>query len=78
MSNQANGQELKQYIERAERLDDEAKQVSDAKKDLFAEIKARGYDVKALKVILSERKQNPDDVAEQEAVVDLYKSVMGM
>ena len=50
----------------------------DLQEAIFAEIKGRGFDVKAIRVILRERKQDPDAVAEQEAVVDLYKAALGM
>lgn len=72
------GQELKQFIERIERLEQEKAEIADQVKEVFAEIKGRGFDVKAIRVILRERKQDPDAVAEQEAVVDLYKAALGM
>lgn len=72
------GQELRQFIERVERLEQEKQDVADQVKEVFAEIKARGFDVKAIRVILRERKQDPDAVAEQEAVIEMYKSALGM
>lgn len=72
------GQELRQFIERVERLEEEKQEIADQVKEVFAEIKARGFDVKAIRVILRERKQDPDSVAEQEAVVEMYKSALGM
>lgn len=72
------GQELLQFIERVERLEEEKKEVSEQIKEVFAEMKGRGFDVKAIRTILRERKQDPNDVAEQEAVIDMYKSALGM
>ncbi len=72
------GQELRQFIERVERLEQEKQEISEQVKEVFAEIKSRGFDVKAIRVILRERKQDPDDIAEQEAVIDMYKAALGM
>ncbi|MCP4825527.1 MAG: DUF2312 domain-containing protein [Shimia sp.] len=72
------GQELKQFIERVERLELEKTEVAEQIKEVFAEMKGRGFDVKAIRTIIRERKQDPNDVAEQEAVIDMYKSALGM
>lgn len=72
------GDELRQFIERVERLEQEKQDIADQVKEVFAEIKGRGFDVKAIRVILRERKQDPDAVAEQEAVIDMYKAALGM
>ncbi|MFV0335876.1 MAG: DUF2312 domain-containing protein [Tropicimonas sp.] len=72
------GQELRQFIERVERLEEEKKDVSEQIKEVFAEMKGRGFDVKAIRVILRERRQDPNDIAEQEAVIDMYKAALGM
>ena len=71
-------QELRQFIERHERLEQEKRDIADAQKEVLAEAKARGYDVKVLRMILSLRKRDPDTVAEEEAVLDLYKQALGM
>ncbi|GAA6178581.1 MULTISPECIES: DUF2312 domain-containing protein [unclassified Shimia] len=72
------GQELRQFIERVERLELEKSEVAEQIKEVFAEMKGRGFDVKAIRTILRERKQDPNDIAEQEAVIDMYKSALGM
>ncbi|TNF20704.1 MAG: DUF2312 domain-containing protein [Rhodobacteraceae bacterium] len=72
------GAELRQFIERVERLEEEKKEVSEQIKEVFAEMKGRGFDVKAIRQILRERKQDPDDIAEQEAIIDMYKAAIGM
>ena len=70
--------ELRQFIERIERLEQEKKDISDQIREVFAESKARGYDSKAMRAILRIRKREPDDVAEEEAIVDMYRQALGM
>lgn len=74
----ATAAELRQFVERFERLDEEKKAISEQQKEVMAECKARGYDVKAVKKIIALRKRNENDIAEEEAVLDLYKEVLGM
>lgn len=71
-------EELRQFIERIERLEQEKRDIADQIKEVFAESKGRGYDIKAMRTILRLRKREPDDIAEEEAVVDLYKQALGM
>lgn len=70
--------ELKQFIEQAESLEAEKKDISDQIKGVFAEAKARGYDVKAMRKIIAERKRDKDDVAEEAAILDIYREALGM
>lgn len=70
--------ELRQFIERYEQLESEKKDVAEQQKELMAEAKGRGYDTKVMRKIVSLRKQKPDDIAEEEAVLDMYKSALGM
>ena len=70
--------ELRQFIEQIEQLEAEKKDISEQIKDVYAESKARGYDKKALKTIIGLRKADKDDLAEQEAILDLYKQALGM
>lgn len=72
------GQELRQFIERVERLEAEKAEIADQVKEVFAEMKGRGFDVQAIRAILKQRKADPDSVAEQEALIDLYKTALGM
>lgn len=69
---------LRLLIERIERLEEEKKAISDDIKDVFTEAKAVGYDAKIMKQIIRLRKMNPDDRAEMETILDLYKSALGM
>ena len=71
-------EELRQFIERIERLEEEKKDISDQIKEVFAESKGRGYDTKAMRAILRIRKREPDDVAEEEAIVEMYKAALNM
>jgi uncharacterized protein (UPF0335 family) len=70
--------ELRQFIERAEQLEAEKADIAQQSKELFAEAKGRGYSVKVMRKIIALRKRKPDDVAEEEAVLELYKQALGM
>ena len=72
------GQELKQFIERVERLEEEKKALTDDIRDVFAELKGRGFDVKAVREILKIRRQDNAERKEMEAIVELYMSALGM
>jgi uncharacterized protein (UPF0335 family) len=74
----AGADELRQFIERIERLETEKKGIADQVKEVFAESKARGYDQKALREIIRIRKRDSDEVAEQEAVVAMYREALGI
>lgn len=70
--------ELRQFVERIERLDAEKKDLADQQKEVMAEAKARGYDTKVLRKVIALRKRDADDVAEEEAVLEMYKQALGM
>ena len=70
--------ELRQFIERVERLEEEKAALQDDIKDVMAELKGRGYDVKAVRSILKLRKQDPDERQEAEAILELYMNALGM
>lgn len=70
--------ELRQFIERVEQLEAEKKDIADQIGEVFAEMKGRGFDVKAVRTILKERRQNPDDVAEHKTLLNLYLDALGM
>ncbi len=72
------GQELRQFIERFERLEAEKKDIADAQKEVMAEAKGRGYDTKVMRKVIAIRKRDANDLAEEEAVLDMYKSALGM
>ncbi|PID35151.1 MAG: hypothetical protein CR964_01170 [Rhodobacterales bacterium] len=70
--------ELRQFIERFERLDAEKKDIADQQKEVMAEAKSRGYDTKVMRKVIALRKRDRDDVAEEEAVLEMYKEALGM
>jgi len=70
--------ELRQFIERIERLEAEKKDIADQQKEVMAEAKARGYDTKVMRKVIALRKREPDDIAEEEAVLEMYKEALGM
>lgn len=70
--------ELRQFIERYERLEVEKKDIADQQKEVMAEAKARGYDTKAMRTIIAERKREPDDLSEEQAVLEMYRQALGM
>lgn len=65
-------------IERIERLEEEKKGGGDDIKDIYNELKAKGYDAKIIRQIVRLRKQKPDDRREMEAVLATYKAALGM
>ena len=69
---------LRLLIERVERLEEEKKGIGDDIKDVYAEAKAVGYDVKIMRQIIRLRKMKPDDRKEMEAILDLYKAALGI
>lgn len=70
--------ELRQFIERFERLEVEKKEIAEQQKELMAEAKGRGFDTKIMRRVIALRKRRPDDIAEEEAVLELYKAALGM
>ena len=71
-------EQLKSFIERIERLEEEKKAIADDIKDVFAEAKANGFDVKALRAILKIRKEDTEERKELEAIVELYLQALGI
>lgn len=70
--------ELRQFVERIEHLEQEKKDIAEQIKEVYSESKGRGYDTKALRTIISLRKKDKDQVAEEEAVLEIYKEALGM
>ena len=69
---------LKAFVERVERLEEEKKALSDDIRDVYAEAKANGFDVKALRAVIRIRKLDSDERKEQEAILDTYLAALGM
>lgn len=70
--------QLRQFIEQIERLEEEKKAIAEDIRDKFAEAKAVGFDVKAMREILKLRKKSSDDRQEEEAVLTTYLHALGM
>lgn len=70
--------ELRQIIEQYERLEAEKSDIAEAQKEVMANAKGRGYDTKVLRKIIALRKRRPDEISEEEAVLELYKQALGM
>jgi len=70
--------QLKAFVERIERLEDEKKTVTDDIRDVYAEAKATGFDVKALRTIVRLRKDDADERREHEAILETYMHALGM
>ncbi len=72
------GEELRQFIERYERLEAEKKDIAEGQKEIMAEAKGRGYDTKVLRKVIAIRKRDANDLAEEEAVLEIYMAALGM
>ncbi len=70
--------QLTAFVERIERLEEEKKGISDDIKEVYAEAKGNGFDVKVLRKVIALRKQDADERAEIEAILDLYLQALGM
>ncbi|MTI16542.1 DUF2312 domain-containing protein [Rhodobacteraceae bacterium RKSG542] len=70
--------QLRSFIERVERLEEEKKVISDDIKDVYAEAKGNGFDVKVMRKIIALRKRQPHEREEEEAIMDLYLHALGM
>ena len=70
--------ELRQFVEQFEHLEAEKKDIAEQQKDIMSEAKARGYDTKVIKKVIALRKRDKDDIAEEEAILELYKTALGM
>ncbi|MBU0583331.1 MAG: DUF2312 domain-containing protein [Alphaproteobacteria bacterium] len=70
--------QLRAFIERIERLEEEKKTIADDIKEVFAEMKGTGFDTKAVRAIIRLRKQDQAERQEAEAILDLYKAALGM
>jgi|TARA_B100000965_G_scaffold380125_1_gene376421 uncharacterized protein (UPF0335 family) len=70
--------ELRQFVERFESLEIEKRNIADQQKEVMAEAKSRGYDTKIMRKLVVLRKRDLQDLAEEEAILSMYKSALGM
>jgi len=78
MTYQVTADELRSFVERIEQLNAEKADIADQAKDVMAEAKGRGYSGPIIREIVKLRKMKPDDLAEREAVLDIYRAALGM
>ena len=72
------GAELRAFVERIEQLRKEQADLKDAEKEVFAELKGRGYMTRPVRTVIKERAEDPDKRAENEAVTELYRAALGL
>ena len=77
MDDQVAGDQLKSIVQRIERLEEEKKTIADDIKEVYAEAKGNGYDVKVLRKVVALRKRDLDERKEEEAILDLYLQAVG-
>ena len=72
------GEELRQFIERYEHLEAERKDLLDQQKEILAEARNRGYDIRVVRKLMAIRRRDPQEVSEEDAILQLYKDALGM
>ena len=77
MDDPVQGDQLKSIVERIERLEEDKKTIADDIKEVYAEAKGNGYDVKVLRKVVALRKRDLDERKEEEAILDLYLQAVG-
>ena len=77
-STNASKEQLKHLVEKIERLEEEKSHVAEALREVFQETKSNGFDVKAIKQVLKLRKMDRDSLAEQDALIDLYRDILNV
>lgn len=77
-AHKATAEQIRAYIERYERLEAEKQDVMLGQKEIMSEAKGNGFNVKALRKIIADRKRDANDLAEEQALIELYKSALGI
>lgn len=70
--------ELRQFVERIERLEAEKKDIADMIREVMSEAKSRGYDTKIIRKVVTIRKKDPQEISEENAILDVYLDALGM
>ena len=78
MTDTTTGAELRQFVERFEKLAEEKRQIAELQKEVLIEAKGRGYDVTILREIIKRRAMDPEDLAARDAVLETYQAALGM
>ena len=76
-TNRVAADELRQFCERIERLAAEKQDAADAQKEVYAEVKSRGYDAAILRKVVARRKRDRNDLAEEAAILEMYEDALG-
>lgn len=76
MTERVHGEELRQFVERIERLEAEKQDAAEAQKEVYAELKGRGYDAATVRKVIARRKKDRDALAEEEAILELYEEAL--
>ena len=71
-------EEIRSFVERIENLNIEKNEISEQQKDVFAEAKSRGYDTRILRKVVSMRKRAPQDLSEEEAILEIYREALDL
>ena len=71
-------EEIRAFVERIERLNIEKSEIAEQQNEVFAEAKSRGYDTRILRKVVSMRKQDPQDLSEQEAILEIYREALDL
>lgn len=76
--NKVTADELRSFVERIENLEEEKKSYADDIRDVYTELKGKGYDPKAIRRIIQLRKMEKSELQEQQAILDVYLGALGM
>jgi uncharacterized protein (UPF0335 family) len=76
MTGRVTAEHLRAIIERIERLEVEKQDAAEAQKEVYAEAKGTGYDTKIIRKVIARRKRDRDDLAEEEAILELYEAAI--
>ena len=71
-------EEIRSFVERIENLNIEKNEISEQQKDVFAEAKSRGQDTRILRKVVSMRKRDPQDLSEEEAILEIYREALDL
>ena len=71
-------EEIRSFVERIENINIEKNEISEQQKDVFAEAKSRGYDTRILRKVVSMRKRDPQDLSEEEAILEIYREALDL
>ena len=71
-------EEIRSFVERIEQLNLEKNEIPEQQKEVFSEARARGYDTRILRKVISLRKRDPQDLSEEEAILDIYREALDL